>query len=257
MTFTIDGVEHSQTHVETCGLTSSGYSDTACHTRITTEFAVGQQKQCWVDTRDMSVQFSKPGWNVGCWVGISIGSIMILVAICSVMVMSGCCRNTLECLGSTCAGLCACICNCPGAVYNFIFGCHKEQQLDLGAYQNAMEGHTRDIQALEAAVAQDLREQMIILVQIRSSGDQMKMRVHPTTTLKAVNESLSVDKFEFCGVSYTQALDKSLADIGIVAGASINVNNTPVAISGGSELRALSKNEQLLAESIDSVLKII
>merc|ERR1711934_623593 len=87
MTFTIDGVEHTQTHVKSCGLTSSGYSDTACHTSVTTEFAVGEQKQCWVDTRDMSVKFSKPGWNVGCWVGVSIGGIMILVSICIVMVM--------------------------------------------------------------------------------------------------------------------------------------------------------------------------
>ena len=50
MTFDVDGTSYNSTHFESCGLTSGGYSDNLCISKVTTQYGVGSRRACWVDT---------------------------------------------------------------------------------------------------------------------------------------------------------------------------------------------------------------
>ena len=229
MYFRIDNRTVNKTRVEQCGLTSGGFTDTSCNQKVRGEYAVGMQKSCWVDTRDMSYQWSKPGWNVGCWVGIALSSCFILLAIIGVIRM----------LLRTC------------------FWVHK-QELDKNTYQHAIAAHTDRKATLEWAIEQEASARMVLRVQDDSTGRQLPLHVHPSSTVKAVNERLRIQSFSFGQANYSRSSvsqkGKSMHAVGIRDGALIRVDSVQpevqsAAHSGGG-LRALSENEESLAQCI-------
>merc|ERR1712166_1045851 len=87
--FILDGVSYNVTHHDKCDLTSAGYEDTECMAKLQTKYTAADEP-CYVDKRmlpecgaagttNTCVSYSGPEWNIGAWVGIVIGGLMMLV----------------------------------------------------------------------------------------------------------------------------------------------------------------------------------
>jgi len=75
--FTLDGVRHDREHKETCGLTGSGVDDIACQAKVAAAYVDNTTARCYVNHDTLEVSWDEPEWNVGCWVGIGIGSLLL------------------------------------------------------------------------------------------------------------------------------------------------------------------------------------
>merc|ERR1719502_114889 len=76
--FTLNGVRHDRTHKTTCGLTGRGMEDIACQKATAVAYADDKTMTCYVNHETLEVSWEAPEWNAGCWVGIVLGSLLLL-----------------------------------------------------------------------------------------------------------------------------------------------------------------------------------
>jgi len=78
--FVMNGVVHQRMKTMKCGLdTSTGLDDHGCQGKVVSSHSPGTSQTCWVHKKTLEVYWEEPAWSAGCWAGITIGGLMLLI----------------------------------------------------------------------------------------------------------------------------------------------------------------------------------
>lgn len=78
-TFTLHGERHYKMKYMQCGLdAASGLDNHICQKNTLAAHAPGEVHKCWVHEETLEVYWEEPTWNIGCWVGVGIGGLLLL-----------------------------------------------------------------------------------------------------------------------------------------------------------------------------------
>merc|ERR1711865_1028266 len=238
--FILDGVSYNVTHHDKCDLTSAGYEDTECMAKLQTKYTAADEP-CYVDKRmlpecgaagttNTCVSYSGPEWNIGAWVGIVIGGLMMLVGMIGGCIACG----GAHCLGDFFSNLGECFVFCCGMAGAVCAVFKAQTNISIEFYDDefaaAQLEHEEKCAALQKQVDDEKKSQSTdgLIVTIEdSSGKQISLTAMGSHSVSMVCKQLSVSAFSFAQTEFPQGSSKTLGTMGVCNGAILNVTSLP------------------------------
>jgi len=234
--FTIDGVTFNVTHHAACGLTSAGYEDTACMAEVHAKYNGVADVSCWVDKRllpecgaagttNTCVSYSAPEWDMGCWAGVVIGGVMMLLGgIFFCIFLTGSCKCKDEYGNAVC-----------GEIWIDIMGMkYVYNNLHHDEFAAAQRAYQEKCAALQKQLDDEKKSQSTdgLIVKISDdSGKKASLTTVGSHSVSMVCKQLGVVAFSFAQTEYDQGSSKTLRTIGICNDAMLKVASLPAGTS--------------------------